>query len=162
MAERRLRVLDVITPSQLACTKEVIPNGQYCLLLFCRKLSPNASENLSENIPSLKVRVTWAVFGDHFQHQPPHSPSVEYLLWILHSLLPHRLQYRTELFQCRLHVIDDFLGDYIGIGQVVGVFEAFVFEVIQRLFGNPNMFSYISELYGCLHVRFDVPIQPND
>jgi hypothetical protein len=32
----------------------------------------------------------------------------------------------VELFERGFEIIDDFLGEYIGIGKIVGVFEAFV------------------------------------
>ena len=35
---------------------------------------------------------------------------------------------RRELLQGRLQVVGDFLGQYVGIGKIIGIFEALVLE----------------------------------
>ena len=47
------------------------------------------------------------------------------ILLIAIAQIPHDL---PELLQCRFEVFHDLLGDDVGIGEVVGGFERFVFE----------------------------------
>jgi len=41
---------------------------------------------------------------------------------------PYLIRYFAELFEGGFEVVDDFLGENVGIGEIVGVFEALVSE----------------------------------
>ena len=47
---------------------------------------------------------------------------------MLGLFLPKVIGDEAELFEGGFEVVDDFLGDHIGIGQIGGVFEGVVFE----------------------------------
>ncbi|MBI2349924.1 MAG: hypothetical protein HYV00_00295 [Deltaproteobacteria bacterium] len=56
---------------------------------------------------------------------PDHVPSAFLRL----SFLPTKIHRdRAELFEGGFEVFDDFLGQDVGIGKVVGFFDAFIFE----------------------------------
>jgi hypothetical protein len=47
----------------------------------------------------------------------------------LHSSTPLKISRDfVELFEGGFEVVNDFLGEYVGLGKIVGLYEAFVFE----------------------------------